>query len=111
MLISVMQSKLSYASITETELYYVGSISIDTDWIKAAGLRENQEVQIVNLNNGERFNTYVIPAKAGSKTIGLNGPAARRGMIGDQLFIISYAMIDPEKEKLDPVVLDCRDLI
>ena len=109
MLISVMQSKLSYATVTQTELYYVGSITIDSDWITAAGLRPNQEVHVVNLNNGERFSTYVIPATAGSKMICLNGPAARRGMIGDQLFIISYVMIDPEKESIEPVVIDCRN--
>ena len=109
MQIRVLKSKLSYASITHCDLYYVGSISIDEDWMKAANLIEGEEVQIVNLNNGERLTTYVITAPAGSKIIGLNGPAARRGMIGDQVFIISYALIDPENESLEPKLIQCGE--
>ena len=109
MLIDVLKSKLSYATITQTELFYVGSISIDEDWLNAANLIENEKVTVVNLNNGERLNTYVIKAPKGSKIIGLNGPAARKGAIGDQLFILSYASINPKEETLTPIVIDCRD--
>ena len=106
--ITVLKSKLAYAKINQSDLYYTGSISIDEDWIDAANLRENEHVHVVNLNNGERLETYVIKAPRGSKIIGLNGPAARKGYIGDDLFILSYARIDPEKEILNPVVIDCR---
>ena len=107
MLITVLKSKISYATITHTELEYVGSISIDEEWMTAANLRENERVQVVNLNNGERLETYVIKGDAGSKTIGLNGPAARKGYIGDDLFILSYAQID-SSDSLDPILLDLR---
>lgn len=109
MQIEVLKSKLSYASITHTELFYVGSISIDEDWMCAANLIENEKVSVVNLNNGERLETYVIKAPKGSKIIGLNGPAARKGAIGDHLFILSYASIDPKKETINPIIVDCRD--
>lgn len=105
MMITVLKSKISYATVTHTELYYVGSITIDEDLMDHAKIRENEQVQIVNLNNGERFITYVIKGNRGSKTIGLNGPAARKGAIGDQLFILSYAMIN-ESETLSPALID-----
>ncbi len=108
MLITVMKSKIAYATVTQTELFYVGSITIDKDMIEAAGLRINEKVQIVNVNNGERFETYVIEGEAGSKVIGVNGPAARLAQPGDELFIISYAMIDPDKETLEPIVVDLK---
>ena len=109
MLIHVLKSKIAYAKVTETELFYVGSISIDEEWMIAANIRENEKVQVVNLNNGERLETYVIKAPKGSKTIGLNGPAARKGYPGDELFILSYASIDPSKENLEPIVFDCKN--
>ncbi len=109
MQIEVLKSKLSYASITHTELFYVGSISIDEDWMLAANLIENEKVSVVNLNNGERLETYVIKAPKGSKIIGLNGPAARKGAIGDALFILSYASINPKEETIKPIIVDCRD--
>ena len=109
MLITVMKSKISYAKITQTDLYYVGSITIDEEIMKQANLRENERVQVVNLNNGERLETYVIKGPAGSKAIGLNGPAARRGAIGDDLFIISYAQINPDEETIDPIVVDLKN--
>ena len=108
MLITVMKSKIAYATVTQTELFYVGSITIDKNMIDAAGLRANEKVQIVNVNNGERFETYVIEGEAGSKIIGVNGPAARLAQPGDELFIISYAMIDTDKETLEPIVVDLK---
>ncbi len=107
MQITVLKSKISYATITDTELYYVGSITIDEDIMDAADIRENERVQVVNLNNGERLETYVIKGERGSKTFGLNGPAARKGMIGDSLFILTYAMID-STETLAPKLIDLR---
>ena len=110
MLITVMKSKISYAKITQTDLYYVGSITIDEDIMDAAQLIENERVQVVNLNNGERLETYVIKGKRGSSVIGLNGPAARRGAIGDDLFIISYVQIDPSHESINHKIVDMRTL-
>jgi aspartate 1-decarboxylase len=105
MLIEVLKSKLAYAKVTQTELFYVGSITIDLDWIEQANLRVNEKVQIVNLNNGERFETYVIEGERGSKVIGVNGPAARKAEVDDLLFILSYAQIDPDTEALEPAVI------
>lgn len=110
MMITVLKSKISYAQITHTDLYYVGSITIDEDIMEAADIRENERVQIVNINNGERLETYVIKGKRGSKVFGLNGPAARKGAVGDEIFILTYAMLDPKKETLAPTLINVRDL-
>ena len=107
MLITVLKSKIAYATITHKQLFYVGSITIDEDIMKKANLRENEKVQVVNLNNGERLETYVIKGLAGSKTFALNGPAARKAEIGDEIFILSYAQIDAN-ETLEPVVIDLK---
>ncbi|MGC6367944.1 MAG: aspartate 1-decarboxylase [Candidatus Marinamargulisbacteria bacterium] len=108
MQITVLKSKISYATITHTELYYVGSITIDEAIMEQANLRENEKVQVVNLNNGERLDTYVIKGERNSKVIGLNGPAARKGAVGDELFILSYASIDAN-DHLDPLLIDLKD--
>ena len=107
MQITVLKSKISYATITQTELYYVGSITIDEDIMDAANIRENERVQVVNLNNGERLETYVIKGERGSKTFALNGPAARKGAIGDEVFILSYAIINAT-DQLNPTLIDIR---
>lgn len=109
MLIQVLKSKIAYATVSQRELFYVGSITIDEDVMDAAGIRENEKVQIVNLNNGERLETYVIKGERGSKIFGLNGPAARKAEVGDEIFIISYASIDPAVESLEPVVVDLKN--
>ncbi len=103
--ITVLKSKIAYGTITQKELFYAGSITIDEDIMKQANIRENEKVQVVNLNNGERLETYAIKGKAGSRVFCLNGAAARKAEIGDKIFIISYAMID-EKETLEPIVVD-----
>lgn len=99
MQIEVLKSKIHRAVITEANLNYVGSITIDEDLMEAANLIENEKVQVVNVNNGERLETYVIIGKRGSGIICLNGPAARKGMVGDIVVIISYALMDFEKAK------------
>ena len=109
MLISVLKAKIAYATVTQRELFYVGSITIDEEIMQRARIRENEKVQIVNLNNGERLETYVIKGERGSKIIAVNGPAARKVALGDQLFILSYALIDPDRENLTPVIIDLRD--
>ena len=109
MLITVMKSKISYATLSKKDLFYIGSITIDQVIMEQASIYHNERVQIVNLNNGQRLETYVIPGEPGSNIIALNGAAARCGEIGDQLFIISYAQIDPQKEQLKPIVLDLKN--
>jgi len=109
MLITLLKSKIAYATVTYKELFYTGSITIDEAIMEQAKIRQNERVQIVNLNNGERLETYVIKGERNSKVIGLNGPAARKVEIGDQIFILSYAQIDSEHETLQPIVVDLRE--
>ena len=97
--IEVLKSKVHRAVITESNLNYVGSITIDEDLMDGANLIENEKVQVVNVNNGERIETYVITGKRGSGICCLNGPAARKGMVGDVVVIISYASMDFEEAK------------
>ncbi|OZI09154.1 aspartate 1-decarboxylase [Siphonobacter sp. BAB-5385] len=99
MFLTIMKSKLHRVRVTQAELNYVGSITIDEDLMEAANLLENEKVQIVNNNNGERFETYVIKGERGSGTICLNGAAARRAQVGDIIIIIAYAMMTPEEAK------------
>lgn len=99
MYIEVCKSKLHKVTITEANLNYVGSISIDEDLMEAANLIENEKVQVVNLNNGERLDTYVIKGERGSGRISLNGAAARKAQVGDVVIIISYALMDFEEAK------------
>ncbi|WP_152393921.1 aspartate 1-decarboxylase [Paenibacillus guangzhouensis] len=99
MLRNMMKSKLHRATVTEANLNYVGSITIDRDLMEAADLWENERVQIVNNNNGARLETYVIPGERGSGVICLNGAAARLVQPGDQVIIISYAMMTNEEAK------------
>lgn len=97
--IEVVKSKIHKVSVTEANLQYVGSVSIDEDLMDAANIIENEKVQIVNVNNGERLETYVIKGQRGSGMICLNGPAARKVAVGDVVIIISYASMDFEEAK------------
>ena len=99
MIIEVVKSKIHRVKVTEADIHYVGSITIDEDLMDAANLIENEKVQVVNVNNGERIETYVIKGKRGSGTICLNGPAARKAVVGDILSIISYASMDFDEAK------------
>lgn len=99
MYIEILKSKIHRVKITQAELHYVGSITIDEDLIDAAQLLENEKVQIVNINNGERLETYVIKGERGSGMVCLNGPAARKAQVGDIIIIISYALMDREEAK------------
>ena len=94
MLITVCKSKIHRATITEASLDYVGSITIDADLIRLADLIPFEKVMVANINNGERFETYVIEGEAGSGVIGLNGAAARKGNVGDLVIIIAYGHIE-----------------
>nr|WP_320117630.1 aspartate 1-decarboxylase [uncultured Marinifilum sp.] len=99
MYIEVCKSKIHKASVTGANLQYVGSITIDEDLMDAANLIENEKVQIVNINNGERLETYVIRGERGSGTICLNGAAARKCAVGDVIIIIAYASMEFEEAK------------
>jgi aspartate 1-decarboxylase len=97
MLITVMKSKIHQAVVTGTELHYDGSIAIDKTLMEAAKIYPNEMVQVLNLNNGSRMNTYVIEAEKDSGKVSLQGPAARLGHKGDIIIIISYCHIQPEE--------------
>ena len=99
MFIEVLKSKIHRVKITQAELHYVGSVTIDEDLMDAANIIENEKVQVVNINNGERLETYVIKGERGSGEICLNGPAARKAQVGDIVIIISYAMMDADEAK------------
>lgn len=99
MMIEVLKSKLHCVTVTEANLNYMGSITIDEDLMDAAGLIAGEKVQVVNNNNGERFETYVIRGERGSGCICLNGAAARKVQVGDVVIIISYALMDFEEAR------------
>lgn len=99
MFIEVLKSKIHKVTVTEANLNYIGSVSIDEDLMDASNIIENEKVQVLNLSNGERLETYVIKGKRGSGQICLNGPAARKVVVGDTVLIISYATIDFEEAK------------
>ncbi len=99
MQIEVFKSKIHRAKVTQAELHYVGSITLDESLMEAANIIENEKVQIVNVNNGERFETYVIKGEKNSGTVCLNGPAARRVQVGDIIIIVSYGIMDFEEAK------------
>lgn len=106
MLINVMRAKLHRLTVTQADLNYIGSISLDPDLIEAAGLVEGERVQIVNINNGERLETYVITGERGTGQVCLNGPAARRVQPGDVIIVIAYGLMTPEEAKdFQPTVL------
>lgn len=99
MMIEVMMAKLHQVTVTEANLNYMGSVTIDEDLLDAVGIVAGQKVQIVDNNNGERFDTYVIRGPRGSGCLCLNGAAARRVQVGDVCIIIAYAMMDYEEAK------------
>lgn len=106
MYIEVLKSKIHRVTVTEANLNYVGSITIDEDLMDAANLIENEKVQVVNINNGERLETYIITGSRGSGVICLNGPAARKVAVGDVVIIMSYAQMDfEEARKFKPTVI------
>ncbi len=99
MFIEVVKSKIHRVTVTEANLNYIGSITIDADLLEAANLIPNEKVSIVNNNNGERFETYIIKGEPGSGVVCLNGAAARKAQPGDIIIIMSYAMMDFEEAK------------
>ncbi|RTL74268.1 MAG: aspartate 1-decarboxylase [Bradyrhizobiaceae bacterium] len=99
MQVTLMKGKIHRARVTEADLHYEGSISIDRNLIDAAGFLINEKVDIFNIDTGARFSTYVIEAPAGSGTIGLNGAAARLAMTGDKVIIVAYASFDNDEAR------------
>lgn len=99
MKLTMMKGKIHRATVTQADLHYEGSISIDQDLLDLSGILPNEQVDILNITNGERFTTYAITAPRGSKTFGLNGAAARRVQLGDKIIIITYAQMDAEVAK------------
>ena len=106
MTIDMLYSKIHRATVSDANLNYVGSITIDEELMQAAALRVGQKVDIVNINNGERFQTYVIKGKAGARDMCLNGAAARKVQVGDKIIVISYASYsEAELENYKPIVV------
>lgn len=110
MQITLLKGKLHMASVTQAELWYDGSCAIDADFVKLAGLREFERIDIYNVDNGERFSTYVILAEAGSKTISMNGAAARKVQVGDRVIIAAYGqMNEAEAENFKPKLVYLKE--
>ncbi len=114
MLRTLLLGKIHRATITQTELDYVGSITIDRDLFEAVGMKEWEKVEIFNINNGNRFETYIIPGERGSGIIGINGAAARLVHVGDKIIIVNYGLFAPEEmqnHQPQVVILDGRNKI
>ena len=108
--ITMLYSKLHRATVTDANLNYVGSITIDVELLKASNMRVGQKIDIVNVNNGERFSTYIIPGEAGKRDICLNGAAARKVQVGDKIIIIAYAsMSEDEADEFEPKIVILND--
>ena len=106
MTITMFKAKLHRLRVTEADLYYEGSITIDEELLEAAGILPYEKVQVVNVNNGSRLETYTIPGERGARTVCLNGPAARLAACGDQVIVIAYAEMTPkEAEEHEPHVV------
>jgi aspartate 1-decarboxylase len=106
MFIEVLKSKIHKVTVTDANLHYVGSIAIDEDLMDASNIIENEKVQVLNMNNGERFETYVIKGKKGSGEICMNGPAARKVIVGDVVLIMSFASVDfQEARSFKPTII------
>lgn len=106
MFIHFCKSKLAYGRITEAQLHYEGSITIDKDLLEAAEILPGERVEVLNVNNGNRFETYAIEAPAGSGELCLNGPAARQGVVGDQIIVLTYCLVERgEAKKLKTKVI------
>ncbi|HDI60929.1 MAG TPA: aspartate 1-decarboxylase [Desulfobacteraceae bacterium] len=105
MLISVLKSKLHQARVTDKNIAYVGSITIDATLMRLAGLRANERVEVYNIENGERLATYVLEGEAGSGCIVLNGAAARKVEIGDRVIVAAYGLVTPDEPVAEPKVV------
>lgn len=108
MFIQILKSKIHRATITDAELHYEGSLAVDPALLKAAGLIAGEKVHVVNINNGNRFETYLIKGKKGE--VCLNGPAARLGLVGDKVVVMAYALAEPkEASRIKPAIVAVDD--
>lgn len=106
MQLTMMKTKLHRAAVTQADLHYEGSISIDADLLDAAGILAHEQVDVLNINTGDRFTTYAIPAPRGSKAFGINGAAARLAQVGDRIIVVAYAAMDAEAARVfEPTVV------
>jgi aspartate 1-decarboxylase len=104
--LTMMKTKLHRAAVTQADLHYEGSISIDADLLDAAGILPHEQVDVLNINTGDRFTTYAIEAPRGSKTFGINGAAARLAQVGDRIIVVAYAAMDAEEARnFEPTVV------
>jgi aspartate 1-decarboxylase len=104
--LTLLKAKIHRATVTQCDLHYEGSISVDSALMERAGILPHEQVDVLNINNGQRFTTYAIPAPAGSGTIGINGAAARLAQKGDLVIVVAYArMAEAEAKKFQPRVL------
>ena len=99
MFLTMMKAKIHRASVTQCDMHYQGSISVDEDWLDKVGILPHEQVDVLNINTGARFTTYAIPAARGSKTIGINGAAARLAQKQDLVIIIAYAQMSEDEAK------------
>lgn len=110
MILTMMKSKIHRAAVTQCDLNYEGSISIDRDFLEATGILPNEQVDVLNISTGARFTTYAIEAASGSRMIGINGAAARLAQVGDLVIVIAYAQMDAaEARRHRPVVLQMEE--
>lgn len=110
MLLEFLYSKIHRATVTDANLNYVGSITIDENILDKAKIREGQKVDILNINNGERLQTYIIAGKRGSKMFCLNGAAARKAQVGDKIIIVAYALMNEDEAKtFKPTIVQLND--
>ncbi|MBR6162273.1 aspartate 1-decarboxylase [bacterium] len=110
MLLEFLYSKIHRATVTDANLNYVGSITIDEDILDKAKMKEGQKVDVLNINNGERLQTYIIAGKRGSKVFCLNGAAARKAEVGDKIIIVAYALMTQEEaDKFKPSIVQLND--
>lgn len=110
MLLEFLYSKIHRATVTDANLNYVGSITIDEDILDKAKIKEGQKVDILNINNGERLQTYIIAGKRGSKMFCLNGAAARKAQVGDKIIIVAYALMSEDEAKtFKPTIVQLND--
>ncbi|MFH1198593.1 MAG: aspartate 1-decarboxylase [Candidatus Omnitrophota bacterium] len=105
MLRTILKSKIHRARVSQSNLYYEGSITIDEKLMKAADILEYEKVEVLNVNNGQRIETYAIKGKAGSGIICMNGPAARAACVGDQVIIVSYGILENDASKIKPKII------
>lgn len=110
MILTMLKAKIHRATVTQCDLNYEGSISIDKDLLARAGILPHEQVDVLNITNGERFTTYAIEAPAGSRTIGINGAAARKAQLNDLVIVVAYGQMDAaEAETFEPTVLQMND--